>query len=356
MTQNRAHRKAHPTAHHATQRDNQLESPLKQSPARRQLFAGAAGLLTAFLINSPVAAQEVTLKAVNAFQEGTYYARNFERFVKKVNDEGKGIVQINYLGGPKAIPTMEQGAALRNAVVDLSNTTTSFLGGVAPESLALNYATIPWAELRKNGAVEYLNKAMGEKGLYYYARTGDGVPYHIYLNKKIEKADLSGLKIRIAPIYREFFTKLGATVVQIPPGEVFTALDRGVVDGYGWPLLGIFDLGWHEKTKFRLEPGFYNIELGVVFSAKSWNALGAAQRDFLNKQVAWLEGLNVDMAGKDAAIDIKRQADAGIQVIQLSDAESKRMLDLAHESGWAQVAAGSPQHAAKLRELMTRTR
>ena len=87
------------------------------------------------LAADPLAAQEVTLKAVNAFQEGTYYARNFERFVKKVNEEGKGIVQISYLGGPKAIPTMEQGAALRNGVVDLSNTTTSFVAGVSPESL-----------------------------------------------------------------------------------------------------------------------------------------------------------------------------------------------------------------------------
>lgn len=327
-----------------------------QTLKRRPLLAAALGLTSAILFTPAAQAQEVTLKAVNAFQEGTYYARNFERFVQKVNAEGKGIVQINYLGGPKAIPTMEQGAALRNSVVDLANTTTSFLGGVAPESLSLNYATIPWAELRTNGALEYLNRAMGEKGLYYYARTGDGVPYHIYLNKRIEKADLSGLKIRIAPIYREFFTRLGATVVQIPPGEVFTALDRGVVDGYGWPLLGIFDLGWHEKTKFRVEPGFYNIELGVVFSAKTWNGLSAAQRDFLNKQVAWLEGLNIDMATRDAAVDIKRQADAGIQVIKLGDAEAKRMLDLAHEAGWAQVAQGSPQHAARLRELMTRAR
>ena len=49
--------------------------------------------------------QEITLKAVNAFPEGTYYARNFERFVKRVNEEGKGLVQIHYIGGPKAIPT-----------------------------------------------------------------------------------------------------------------------------------------------------------------------------------------------------------------------------------------------------------
>ena len=324
---------------------------MKLLPILRRLASPlAVSLATTLLL--PAQAQEVTLKAVNAFQEGTYYARNFEKFVQKVNAEGKGVVQINYLGGPKAIPTMEQGAALRNGVVDLSNTTNSLVAGVSPESLAVNYATVPWAEMRRNGTVDYLNKLMMEKGLYYYARTGDGVPYHIYLNKKIDKADLSGLKIRIAPIYREFFTKLGASVMQVAPGEVFTALDRGVVDGYGWPLLGIFDMGWHEKTKFRVEPGFYNIELGIIFSAKSWNALSAAQRDFLNKQVAWVERMNVDMATKDGPADIKRQADAGIQTIKLPDAEAKRMLTLALESGWAGVLANSPQHGAELRKRM----
>ena len=313
------------------------------------------GLVAAALLLSavfPVSAQQVTLRAVNAFQEGTTYARNFERFVEKVNQEGKGLVQINYLGGPKAIPTMEQGAALRNGVVDLSNTTTSFIASVSPESLSVNYASVPWAEMRRNGTVDFLNKLMMEKGLYYFARTGDGVPYHIYLNKRIDKADLSGLKIRIAPIYREFFTRLGASVMQVAPGEVYTALDRGVVDGYGWPLLGIFDLGWHEKTKYRVDPGFYNIELGVIFSAKSWNALNAAQKAFLEKQGAWLESLNADMSTKAAPAETKRQADAGIEVIRLPEAEAKKFLQLSLDAGWAGVIATSPQHGPKLRQLM----
>jgi len=321
---------------------------MKLTRRRTGLLAAALTLAAAGLAQ----AQQVTLKAVNGFQEGTYYARNFEAFVKKVNDEGKGVVQINYLGGPKAVPTMEQGAALRNGVVDLANTTTSFVASVSPESLALNYATVPWAEMRRNGTLDFLNKLMMEKGLYYYARTGDGVPYHIYLNKRIDKADLSGLKIRIAPIYREFFTRLGASVMQIAPGEVFTALDRGVVDGYGWPLLGVFDLGWHEKTKFRVDPGFYNIELGVIFSAKTWNGLTPAQRDFLNKQVAWLEAKNADMAGKDAAADLKRQAEVGIQTIKLPEAEARKLLALSLDAGWAGVIAASPTHGPRLRQLM----
>jgi TRAP-type C4-dicarboxylate transport system substrate-binding protein len=318
----------------------------------RRHTLGLAAAVTLLSAAFPVSAQQVTLRAVNAFQEGTTYARNFERFVEKVNQEGKGLIQINYLGGPKAIPTMEQGAALRNGVVDLSNTTTSFIASVSPESLAVNYASVPWAEMRRNGTVEFLNKLMMEKGLYYFARTGDGVPYHIYLNKRIDKADLSGLKIRIAPIYREFFTRLGASVMQVAPGEVYTALDRGVVDGYGWPLLGIFDLGWHEKTKFRLDPGFYNIELGVIFSAKSWNALNAAQKAFLEKQGEWLESLNADMATKAAPAETKRQADAGIEVIRLPEAEAKKFLQLSLDAGWAGVIATSPQHGPKLRQLM----
>lgn len=318
---------------------------------RRQTLGLAAGALL-LAASLPAVAQQVTLKAVNAFQEGTTYARNFERFVAKVNEEGKGLVQINYLGGPKAIPTMEQGAALRNGVVDLSNTTTSFIASVSPESLAVNYASVPWAEMRRNGTLEFLNKLMMEKGLYYFARTGDGVPYHIYLNKRIDKADLSGLKIRIAPIYREFFTRLGASVMQVAPGEVYTALDRGVVDGYGWPLLGIFDLGWHEKTKFRVEPGFYNIELGVIFSAKTWNALSPAQRAFLDKQGAWLESLNAEMATQAAPAETKRQAEAGIEVIRLPEAEAKKFIQTSLDAGWAGIIATSPQHGPKLRQLM----
>jgi len=311
-----------------------------------------AALLTAICLAGTAAAQEITLKAANAFPEGTYYARNFERFIKKVNDEGKGILQIRYVGGPKAIPTFEIANALRNGVVDLANTTTSFTTGVVPEGLALNYTDLTMAELRRNGVLDYLNRIFLSKGLYYYARTGEGIQYYVYSNKKIDKADLSGLKLRIAPIYRDFFQKMGASVVQIAPGEVYTALERGVVDGYGWPLIGIFDLGWHEKTKYRLEPGFYSIELGVLFNANSWKKLTPAQREFLEKQRVWLEGLNADMGGKDAQAEIKRQQDAGIQIIKLDDTQGKIFVKTAYDAAWNAIVASSPQHGQKLREMM----
>jgi TRAP-type C4-dicarboxylate transport system substrate-binding protein len=321
------------------------------NPLRRAAVHAALGL--SLLVPAGTAlAQEITLRAVNAFQEGTYFARNFETFIKKVNAEGKGIVQINYLGGPKAIPTFEQGNALRTGVVDLANTTTSFTASIIPEGLSLNYTEQSMAELRKNGTLDYLNTLFMEKGLYYFARTGEGIQYYIYSNKKIDKADLAGFKLRIAPIYRDFFQKQGATVVQMAPGEVYTGLERGVVDGYGWPLIGIFDLGWHERTKFRLEPGFYAIELGIQFSAATWKKLTPAQRTFLEKQAAWLEAQNLEQAKIDSAAEIKRQTAAGIQVVKLEDAQAKTFVKNAYDAAWDGIVKASPAHGAKLRGLM----
>jgi TRAP-type C4-dicarboxylate transport system substrate-binding protein len=308
--------------------------------------------LAALAATTVAHAQEITLRAGNAFQEGTYFARNFERFIRKVNDEGKGLVRIQYVGGPKAIPTFELANALRSGVVDLANTTSSFTTSVVPEGIAINYTHLSMAEMRRNGVFDAWNRFYQDKGLHYFARTGEGVKYYIYSSRRIERADLTGLKLRSAPIYREFFQKLGAGVVQIAPGEVYTALERGVVDGYGWPLIGIFDFGWQEKTRYRLEPGFYDIELGVVFNLNTWRRLTPQQRQFLETQAAWLEAQNADMAAKDAPAELKRQQEAGIQVVKLDDAHSKLLIKTAYDAAWNALVAASPVHGPKLREMM----
>ncbi|RZL05462.1 MAG: ABC transporter substrate-binding protein, partial [Rubrivivax sp.] len=190
------------------------------------------------------------------------------------------------------------------------------------------------------------------QNLMYFARTGDQVPYHIYLTKPIAKPDLKGLKIRIAPIYREFFQTLGATVVQTAPGEVYTALERGVVDGYGWPVLGLFDMGWQNVTKYRVDPGFYVMELGIQFNKAAWEKLTPEQRAFLEKQRDWLEQMALERSVKDVETDLKRQAEAGIQPITFSEADTQAYLKESLDKGWAGVIKASPQHGEKLRELM----
>jgi TRAP-type C4-dicarboxylate transport system substrate-binding protein len=176
------------------------------------------------------------------------------------------------------------------------------------------------------------------------------VPFHIYLNKKIDKLDFSGLKIRVTPVYRDIVQALGGTPVNTAPGEVFTALERGVVDGYGWPVSGIFDLGWDKVTKFRMDPGFYSVEVNVLVNQDVWKGLNDAQRKVLNDAALWLEGLDSENVTVNKT-EIDRQTKAGIQPIMFSPAEAKKFLDQANAVAWESVIKRAPDTAPKLREL-----
>src|SRR5258705_9301176 len=298
---------------------------------RRRSMKKTMWLAALALASFGVQAQEVTLRLVSAFPENQFYVKRTTDWIEKVNKEGKGVLQINFIGGPKAIPTFEVGNAVKTGVVDMAMSTGAFYTNLMPEADALKLTQLSAAELRKNGAHDYINKVWNEKAnMVYLARVVDNTPFHLYLIKKIDKADLTGMKLRITPVYRDFFQALGGTVVQIAPGEVYTALERGVVDGYGWPIHGLFDLNWQEHTKFRVDPGFYNAEVSLIMNLDKWKALSQRQKDLLMKHVVALENGN-DVWKKINDDDTRRQAQVGIQTITFDAATAKQFHDKAYD-------------------------
>ncbi len=324
------------------------------SIGRRIAFAGT---LTAIALAANVAsAQEVTLRAVSAFQENTQFSRNFERFVERVNAEGRGQIRINYIGGTRAMPPFEVGNAVRNRVVDMANVTGAFYTNLMPEADGFKLATRTMAEQRQNGAWEFVNRLHNERlNSWYLARQFQNVPFHFYFRarpERIERLDFTGLKIRVTPVYRALVEALGGTAITTAPGEVFTAMERGVVDGYGWPILGVFDLGWEQVTRFRLDPGFYNVDVNVLVNLESWRRLNDAQRRILESAALWLEGLDAENVQIIAA-ERQRQAQANIQAIALPEADARRFLERANDVAWQAIVRQSPETGARLRALIS---
>ncbi len=313
------------------------------------LLAGAA-----LTYSACVQAQEVTLRAVGCFPESIEQTKQFVRWIQKVNADGKGVMQIRFMGGPSAIPSFQVGNAVKTGVVEMASCTGAFYTNLFPEADALKMAEITIAEQRKNGAFAYINKIWQEKGnMAYLGKMYEHTPFHIFLNKKIDKPDLTGLKMRITPVYRDFFQALGASVISIPPGEVYTALERGVVDGYGWTLYSIFEPNWAEKTKFRVDPGFYQGEISVIMNLTAFNRLTPEQRAFLEREILVLESWNEDWKKLNAE-EVRRQAQAGIQVIRFDEATTRAYLKKANDTGWAGIIKASPEHGPRLRQLLSR--
>src|SRR4249920_3375043 len=258
-------------------------------------------------------AQEVTLKLVSAFPENQFYVKRTVDWIADVNKDGKGVLQINFIGGPKAIPTFEVGKSVQSGVVDIGFTTGAFYTNVMPEADILKLSETSAAEQRQNGGYDLISKIWAEKAnMRYLAKTVEFTPFHLYLTKKIDKPDLTGLKIRITPVYREFFQAMNAQVMTTAPGEVYTALERGVIDGYGWPIHALFDLNWQEKTKYRVDPGFYNAEVGLIMNLDKYKSLTAAQRDYLERKAQAYEGQNEFWKSYNQS-EAARQKQAGIE-------------------------------------------
>jgi TRAP-type C4-dicarboxylate transport system substrate-binding protein len=312
------------------------------------------GVAALALVSFAAQAQEVTLRMVSAFPENQFYVKRTIEWMEKLNKEGKGVLQINFIGGPKAIPTFEVGKAVQSGVVDIGFTTGAFYTNVMPEADILKLSETSAAEQRKNGGYDLINKIWAEKAnMRYLAKTVEFTPFHLYLTKKIDKPDLTGLKIRITPVYREFFQAMNAQVMTTPPGEVYTALERGVIDGYGWPIHALFDLNWQEKTKFRVDPGFYNAEVGLVMNLDKYKGLPAKARAFLDREALAYERQN-DFWKSYNQNEAKRQAEAGIQTITFDAKTSKEYVEKAKEIGWANAIKASPQYGEALKKVLAK--
>ena len=123
----------------------------------RLLLASCSALALA-LVPLAARAQETTLRMVSAFAENGIYVVHLQKWLQQFNAEGKGVLQINFIGGPKAIPAFEAGNAVKTGVVDMALTTGAFYTNVMPEADFLKLTQIPVAEQRRNGAFAAINE------------------------------------------------------------------------------------------------------------------------------------------------------------------------------------------------------
>lgn len=316
----------------------------------KSLSRGAVAVATAAALCTAggAVAQEATLRAASFVPGPSAFGWPFVRWVEEVNAECDGLVQIDILDAG-AISPFELPNAVRSGVVDMASVPASYYKGIVLEADAAVLGNISMAEQRANGAWELLNRLHRERmNVHYLTAFGDGVSFRVYTTKPMEDGRLDGFRMRTSPIYDAFFTSLGAEPVQIPPPEVYTALERNVADGYGWPIWGIFDFGWNEYTRYVYEPGFYNVVVNLLINQTRWAGLGAEQHGCLNEMALKLEA---DWPGwRDAytAREMVKFEEAGIEIVDLGPEFS----EAAHDIYWAELEEQSPEVIGELRALI----
>jgi TRAP-type C4-dicarboxylate transport system substrate-binding protein len=318
---------------------------------RFQVTAAALGFCA---IASAAGAEKLTLKSAVFVPPSTTYGIPFKRFVDRVNETGKGVLQIRIVGGPEAVPADSQAQAVKNGVLDLAAIPPAYYKSAMVEGDAQILSDMTLAEQRKSGAYAALNAIAGERMNALYLTTyGIGVPFHFYVTKDMaitKPEDLSGLRFRGQPNYNALFKHYGIAGVNIAAPEVYTALERGTVQGYGWPLWGINDFGWEKLTKIRIDPGFYNVVNTVLMNKSKYASLSPEQKKVLDDAVAWFEQDDVRCAAEKTKETLEMQAKAGIKTVDFGPEFKKLAVSLY----WDDLKKLSPDAMAKLQPLLTK--
>jgi len=305
----------------------------------------------------PAYAGEVTLSGASCFPIGSPPGRDFEKMVDELNQRGKGVVQIDLKGGAPAIGspfTLTQKMA--KGAYDIVGCTEAYFGNVLPEAPVFRFSEYTYAELRQNGGLDYMQKLLEAKGIFYIARHHDHGPFHLWLSQPIDKPDLTGLHLRVAPVYTAFFKSLGATVQTSNIQQVYTYMENGTVQGYGWPASGWVP-AWVKVTKYRVEPGFYKATLHTMANLRRWKKLTKAQQDMLLKVGLEYESTS-ETTGPVFQASLKKTKDwmasEGMKTIEFKGSDRQKWVDAASEAGWAEVIERSPKHGPALKKLFTR--
>ncbi|MDG1351982.1 MAG: TRAP transporter substrate-binding protein DctP [Sulfitobacter sp.] len=310
------------------------------------------GILATTALAGTAYAQE-TLTAVHAFPESLIYTKSFLEFVDKVNAAGEGVVQIEVRGGPEAIGMFQQPDAVRSGVVDMVYTPGSFYAGALPEKDALVTSNKVASKARANGGIELIDQIHQEKmGVKYLGWFDSGVCYNLWTRDapKLDDGgnlDVSGLKLRGNAVYNAFFTDyLGAQVIDLPTTEVYSALERGVVDATGWTQIGLIDLKWNEFLNYRIEPCFFSTDLGTIVNLEKWNSLSEEARKIVQDVAIAHEAESSEKLGAVRDADFAALEAAGMQVVTLEGDAAAAYLGAAVQSTWDRMKglmAESPQ-------------
>ena len=103
----------------------------------------------------------------------------------------------------------------------------------------------------------------------------------------------------------------------------------------------------------RVDPGFYNAEVGLVMNLDKYKGLPVKAREYLDRQALGYEQQN-DFWKTYNQQEAKRQAEAGIQTIHFDAKTSKEYVDKAKEIGWANAIKQSPQYGEALKKVLAK--
>ena len=322
----------------------------------RGLVTSLASIVMALTATTALA-NEVVLKAVTGVPGPSPVAKVFLEYVERVNERGAGVIKIDYIGGPEATPASRQGVALTRGIIDILYAPSSFYAGSMKEVDALLAVNRPMSELRTNGAFELLDERYGEQmNAYMFGWFDSTVNFNLYTTKEPKVVDgklrLDGMRMFTTPTYRDLQRAVGADPVAVDVGEIMTALERGVIDGFAWPNYGLAALGFGREAEYRIEPTFYSGNTPALINKDKWESLPEEARKIMTEVAIEWEADVVDYLAKAKEAESNELVEGGMKIYQLEGEAADAYIEVANSTLRARLENAAGDTGKRLWDLL----
>ena len=249
------------------------------------------------------------------------YAKGAEKFAQLVKEKTGGKVEVQVFPSSQLGNQRDLVEGTQFGTIDFTMTSTAVLGNFLPQAAVFDLPFIfrdvqhAYKALDTVG-MEIAEKLQGMKLLAYYE---NGVRHMTNSKRPIRKPeDMKGLKIRVMeqPIYIEMIKALGGNPTPMAFGELFTALQQGVVDGQENPVGTIYDLKLYETQKYMSILNYTYSSMVHVVNKKSWDKLTPDQQKILAEESA-------------SAAKFARKTLRDNEAVQLKDLETTKAIVVA---------------------------
>lgn len=315
----------------------------------------AAGVAAAVAI--PAFADPIRINAVTLAPRSVYITEPFAQFVEEVNETFAGEIEIVWRGGPEVMPPFGQAEGVRNGAMGMTYTSPSYYQGLVPTSGTMNLSFLNYAEIAATDYHERMTELHAEQDLAFIGEIpATQLSFQIYLRDDVAGlADLDGKRIRVFPTLLPLVQALGAEPIVLPMQEIYTALERGTIDGFMQGPLG--QAGQFDGLIGTvIQPGVYRAGFPVLMNMDLFNEMSPDLQErfvtFLREDFAprmddiWADDIAAERAAQEAA---------GFTYVMLPEDEAARYEDMAMDAAWAMTAENAgAEIAAELRAMLDR--
>jgi len=321
---------------------------------KKLLVIGIAfGLAMVPLAGDSALAKTRILKAVCEIPADNIAMSIAWKYADAVKRYSNGQLVINILGNGEVIPTEEQIFAVGKGIIDVDFIMGDDISQATGLGLGMSQTNMkPWEE-RERGIWDFYRKVLAEETNTFWLGHNLAPQWWVITANTPWKSpkEMKGAKLRCGSTHFAAVKAIGAIPVSTPMSEIYSAMERGVVDGFIFPSGGWIEWGWQEVTKYIVGP---RILVGQnscpLINLDVWKSLSKQEQQWLLQPMLdyekdwyafsyWI--FSGDVYGEEAMVK------AGLKRIGWSDEDNKWFDRTWRDASWKYATSEMKPHVAK---------